>query len=85
MGGGYYPTNACEGLAAGAAFISFINVFGGFIVTARQVYTILAWEPSVAQGFIVSPADYPQLVDFTGKLNFSYKSRPTQLRIIKSN
>ena len=44
MGGGYYPTNACEGLAAGAAFISFINVFGGFIVTARQLYTILAWE-----------------------------------------
>lgn len=37
MGGGYYPTNACEGLAAGAAFISFINVFGGFIVTARML------------------------------------------------
>ena len=35
MGGGYYPTNSVEGLAAGAAFISFINVFGGFIVTAR--------------------------------------------------
>jgi len=37
MGGGYYPTNAVEGLAAGAAFISFINVFGGFIVTARML------------------------------------------------
>ena len=35
MGGGYYPTNMVEGLAAGAAFISFINIFGGFIVTAR--------------------------------------------------
>ena len=35
MGGGYYPTNVVEGLAASAAFISFINVFGGFIVTAR--------------------------------------------------
>jgi hypothetical protein len=35
MGGGYYPTNTVEGLAAAAAFISFINVFGGFIVTAR--------------------------------------------------
>jgi len=37
MGGGYYPTNTIEGLAAGAAFISFINVFGGFIVTARML------------------------------------------------
>jgi len=37
MGGGYYPTNTVEGLAAGAAFISFINVFGGFIVTKRML------------------------------------------------
>merc|ERR1712212_1301708 len=37
MGGGYYPTNTVEALAAGAAFISFINVFGGFIVTKRML------------------------------------------------
>lgn len=37
MGGGYYPTNTVEGLAASAAFISFINVFGGFIVTGRML------------------------------------------------
>merc|ERR1712038_1418794 len=37
MGGGYYPTNAVEGLAASAAFISFINLFGGFIVTGRML------------------------------------------------
>merc|ERR1712158_194896 len=37
MGGGLYPTNTVEGLAASAAFISFINVFGGFIVTARML------------------------------------------------
>jgi len=37
MNGGYYPTNAIEGLAAGAAFISFINIFGGFIVTKRML------------------------------------------------
>merc|ERR1719210_2457021 len=37
MGGGYYPTNTVEGLAASAVFISFINVFGGFIVTARML------------------------------------------------
>jgi len=37
MGGGYYPTNAIEGLAAGAALISFINIFGGFIVTQRML------------------------------------------------
>merc|ERR1711878_137578 len=37
MGGGYYPTNTVEGLAASAAFISFINIFGGFIVTKRML------------------------------------------------
>merc|ERR1719431_1439458 len=37
MGGGYVPTNTIEGLAAGAAFISFINIFGGFIVTQRML------------------------------------------------
>ncbi|XP_063851492.1 NAD(P) transhydrogenase, mitochondrial-like [Scylla paramamosain] len=37
MGGGYYPTNIIEGLAATAAFISFINIFGGFLVTQRML------------------------------------------------
>lgn len=37
MGGGYYPTNIVEALAGTAAFISFINIFGGFIVTQRML------------------------------------------------
>lgn len=37
MGGGYYPTNAVEGLAATAAFISCINIGGGFLVTQRML------------------------------------------------
>merc|ERR1712061_105277 len=37
MNGGYYPTNTVESLAASAAFISFINIFGGFIVTGRML------------------------------------------------
>ncbi|KAE8745159.1 hypothetical protein FOCC_FOCC008225 [Frankliniella occidentalis] len=37
MGGGYYPTNSVEALAASAAFISFINIYGGFIVTKRML------------------------------------------------
>ncbi|KAJ3653849.1 hypothetical protein Zmor_013081 [Zophobas morio] len=37
MGGGYYPTNSVEALAAAAAFVSFINVFGGFVVTKRML------------------------------------------------
>lgn len=37
MNGGYYPTNTIETLAATAAFISFINIFGGFIVTQRML------------------------------------------------
>jgi len=37
MGGGYYPTNTIEGLAATAAFISCINIGGGFLVTQRML------------------------------------------------
>merc|ERR1712088_854952 len=37
MGGGFHPTNAAQSLAAAATFISFINVFGGFIVTGRML------------------------------------------------
>ncbi|MPC89636.1 NAD(P) transhydrogenase, mitochondrial [Portunus trituberculatus] len=37
MGGGYYPSNIIESLAATAAFISFINIFGGFLVTQRML------------------------------------------------
>ncbi|CAH1183644.1 unnamed protein product [Phaedon cochleariae] len=37
MNGGYYPTNSVEALAATAAFVSFINVFGGFQVTKRML------------------------------------------------
>ena len=37
MGGGYYPTNTIEVLAATAAFISSINIGGGFLVTQRML------------------------------------------------
>merc|ERR1711988_420457 len=37
MGGGLFPTNSIQALAAGAALISFINIFGGFIVTKRML------------------------------------------------
>lgn len=37
MDGGYYPTNTIQTLAATAAFISFINIFGGFLVTQRML------------------------------------------------
>ncbi|ESN99542.1 hypothetical protein HELRODRAFT_113658 [Helobdella robusta] len=37
MGGGYYPTNTIEALAATAAFISCINIGGGFLVTQRML------------------------------------------------
>lgn len=51
MGGGYYPTNEVEVLAATAAFVSFINVFGGFLVTKRMLdmfkrylFIIIFWD-----------------------------------------
>lgn len=37
MGGGVTPTNAIETMAASAALISFINIFGGFMVTQRML------------------------------------------------
>lgn len=37
MGGGYVPSNVTETLAASAALISFINIFGGFQVTQRML------------------------------------------------
>lgn len=37
MDGGYLPTNPIEALAASAALISFINIFGGFLVTQRML------------------------------------------------
>lgn len=37
MGGGYLPTTTAGTLAATAAFISSINIFGGFLVTQRML------------------------------------------------
>ena len=37
MGGGYFPSNTAQTLAASAAFISTINIFGGFLVTKRML------------------------------------------------
>ena len=37
MGGGYLPSNPTEYLAATAALVSFVNIFGGFLVTQRML------------------------------------------------
>lgn len=37
MGGGYMPSNAAQALATTAAFISCINIGGGFLVTQRML------------------------------------------------
>lgn len=37
MGDHLLPTNSIETLAAGAALISFVNIFGGFLVTQRML------------------------------------------------
>ncbi|XP_049800840.1 NAD(P) transhydrogenase, mitochondrial-like [Schistocerca nitens] len=37
MGGGVMPQNTVQTLAAAAAFVSFINVYGGFLVTKRML------------------------------------------------
>ena len=37
MGGGYLPATSPQALAATAAFISSINIFGGFLITQRML------------------------------------------------
>ncbi|CAF3468900.1 unnamed protein product [Rotaria sp. Silwood1] len=37
MGGGYYPQTIPQGLATAAAFISSINIGGGFVITQRML------------------------------------------------
>lgn len=37
MGDQIVPTNSIEALAASAALISFVNIFGGFLVTQRML------------------------------------------------
>eukprot|EP00731_Ephydatia_muelleri_P026932 Em0018g1032a len=37
MGGGYFPHTPAASLAATAAFISSINIFGGFLITQRML------------------------------------------------
>lgn len=37
MGGGYLPSNTAQSLAVGAAFVSAINIGGGFAITKRML------------------------------------------------
>jgi NAD(P) transhydrogenase len=37
MGGGLYPSNTVQAMAAAAAFISSINIGGGFVITQRML------------------------------------------------
>ncbi|KAH9488250.1 hypothetical protein Btru_063908 [Bulinus truncatus] len=76
MGGGYYPTNTLQTLAALAAFISSINIGGGFVVTKRMLdmfkrptdppeYTYLYGIPAAAflsgYGYCASTGAYPDI------------------------
>uniref|UniRef100_A0A0B7BKQ0 NAD(P) transhydrogenase, mitochondrial n=1 Tax=Arion vulgaris TaxID=1028688 RepID=A0A0B7BKQ0_9EUPU len=76
MGGGYYPTNTIQTLAALAAFISSINIGGGFVVTKRMLdmfkrptdppeYTQLYAIPAIAflsgYGYCASTGTYPDI------------------------
>lgn len=37
MGGGLFPSDVSQSLAAGAAFFSSINIGGGFLITKRML------------------------------------------------
>ncbi|KAK0066389.1 NAD(P) transhydrogenase mitochondrial [Biomphalaria pfeifferi] len=76
MGGGYYPTNTLQTLAALAAFISSINIGGGFVVTKRMLdmfrrptdppeYQYLYGIPAISflagYGYCASTGTYPDI------------------------
>ncbi|GFN92167.1 NAD(P) transhydrogenase, mitochondrial [Plakobranchus ocellatus] len=76
MGGGYYPENTIQSLAALAAFISSINIGGGFVVTKRMLdmfkrptdppeYTYLYSIPAgtflAGYGYCASAGTYPEI------------------------
>ncbi|CAL1537588.1 unnamed protein product [Lymnaea stagnalis] len=76
MGGGYYPTNTLQTLAALAAFISSINIGGGFVVTKRMLdmfkrptdppeYTYLYGIPAATflagYGYCATAGTYPDI------------------------
>ena len=44
-------------------------------------FLCLIKNPALPRLLKVTPAVYPHLNDFTGTLNFPYKSRPTYLKI----
>ena len=90
MGGGFYPTNAAQSLAAAATFISFINVFGGFIVTGRMLdmfkrptdppeYNYLYGVPAAAfmasYGYAISQG-YPEVHQM---VKFSFSEKGTKI------
>lgn len=76
MGGGYYPDNTVHTLAALAAFISSINIGGGFMVTQRmldmfkrttdppeynQLYAIPALAFLGGYGYCAQAGTYPDI------------------------
>lgn len=76
MGGGYYPDNTVHTLAALAAFISSINIGGGFLVTQRMLdmfkrpddppeYNKLYAIPALAflsgYGYLAQAGTYPDI------------------------
>lgn len=76
MGGGYYPDNSVHTLAALAAFISSINIGGGFLVTQRmldmfkrpddppeynKLYAIPAAAFLTGYGYLAQTGAYPDI------------------------
>ena len=79
MGGGYLPSNTAQALAVTAAFISSINICGGFFVTQRMLdmfkrpddppeYNYLYAIPGIGflgGYFMTSGGEYPDMHQMT--------------------
>ena len=55
------------------------------IVKVKHFILDYLGNPAIPRLLKVTPAVYPHLTDFTGKLNFYYLNRPSQLTIAKPN
>ncbi|KJE93318.1 NAD(P) transhydrogenase [Capsaspora owczarzaki ATCC 30864] len=76
MSSGYAPDGAAAGLAAGAVFISSINVFGGFLITQRMLDMFRRQDDPPSHNYLyAAPAiAFPAL--FLGASSFGYVNVP---------
>ena len=78
MGGGYLPGTTAQGLAASAALISSINIFGGFLITKRMLDMFKRPDDPPEHNYLYS---IPGLAFLGGYLSAHYYGYPDILQM----